>query len=161
MSKFVDRDVQYPNRKKLRIQDITYDDNGEIYEIIVDEERTEGEVYEVLDVEQAQFAGHGLELHVLALEEAPQPLGQIVQLVHVDVLGCQPVKDGVLAVQPVHPAVLVGGGADAHVLQQTNGVVVLAVGDGEGNGGLPEFRVGLITDGRFENHGEHSSVVIF
>lgn len=47
MNKFVDRDVQYPNRKKLKVQDIIYDDNGEIYEIIVDEERTEGEVYEV------------------------------------------------------------------------------------------------------------------
>lgn len=46
MSKFVDRDVQYPNRKKLTIKDITYDENGEIYELIVDEARNEGTIYE-------------------------------------------------------------------------------------------------------------------
>ncbi|MBP3503512.1 MAG: hypothetical protein J6K18_00085 [Bacilli bacterium] len=46
MSKFVDREVQYPNRKKLTIKDITYDENGEIYELIVDEARNEGTIYE-------------------------------------------------------------------------------------------------------------------
>ena len=39
MNEFKDRDVQYPNRKKLTIKDITYDENGEIYELIVDEVR--------------------------------------------------------------------------------------------------------------------------
>lgn len=45
MNEFKDRDVQYPNRKKLTIKDITYDENGEIYELIVDEVRNEGTVY--------------------------------------------------------------------------------------------------------------------
>ena len=46
MNEFKDRDVQYPNRKKLTIKDITYDENGEIYELIVDEVRNEGTIYE-------------------------------------------------------------------------------------------------------------------
>jgi len=116
----------------------------------------EGEIDEVFDIRQAQFAGHSLELYVLALAKAIQPFGQIVQLVHIDALGCQPVEDGVLALQPVHPAVLGGGGTDLHVLQQTDGAVVLAVGNGEGDGGLPVLWLGPVAEDGFENH-KHTS----
>jgi hypothetical protein len=81
----------------------------------------------------------------------------MIQFIHIDALGHQPVEDGMLAVQPIHPAVLGGGGADTHPLQQSDGVVVLAVRDREGDGGLPVFRVGLVADGCFHDHIRASS----
>ena len=63
--------------------------------------------------------------------------------------------NGVRTVQPVHPAVLGGGRADVHVLQQGDGVVVLAVGDREGNGDLPVSRL-VVSEDRFEDHVRHS-----
>ena len=114
-----------------------------------------GEVDEILDVRQAQLAGHGLELFALTLAETAQPLGQVVQLVHVDALGHQPLEDGVLAVQRLHPAVLGGGGTDIHGLQQINGVVILGVRDREGDGDLPVSWLGLVAEDRFEDHAEH------
>ena len=113
------------------------------------------QVDEILDVRQAQFAGHGLELFALTLAETVQPLSQEIQLVHIDALGRQPVEDGVLAVKLVYPAVLGGGGADAHILQQLNSVVVLAVRDGEGDGGLAQLGPGLIAENCFHSHAEH------
>lgn len=71
-------------------------------------------------------------------------------------MGYQPVEDGVAADELVHPAVLGGGGADTHILQQTDGVIVLAVRDGEGDGGLPKLRVGFATEDRFTNHDLYS-----
>ncbi|MCM1260247.1 MAG: hypothetical protein NC182_04860 [Prevotella sp.] len=46
MNKFKNRDTQYPNRKGLIIQNIEYEDNGEISKLLVDVEREEGEVYQ-------------------------------------------------------------------------------------------------------------------
>ena len=77
----------------------------------------EGEVDEVLDVGQAQPAGHSLKLDILSLAEAVQTLGQVIQLVNIDVLRRQPVEDGVLAVQTIHPTVAGIGGADDHLCQ--------------------------------------------
>lgn len=45
MNEFKDRDVQYPNRKKLKIKDITFDENGDIKELLVEEIRSEGVIY--------------------------------------------------------------------------------------------------------------------
>lgn len=45
MNKFVNRSVEHPNRRKLKVNEIVYDDNGEISEIYVDCERSEGSVY--------------------------------------------------------------------------------------------------------------------
>ncbi len=44
MNKFTDRDVQYPNRKKLTVVETIKNYNDEIEELIVDEERCEGNV---------------------------------------------------------------------------------------------------------------------
>ena len=46
MSEFKDRNTQYPNRKKLIVKNINYEDNGDISELVVDVERQEGIVYE-------------------------------------------------------------------------------------------------------------------
>lgn len=110
------------------------------------------QVDEIPDAGQVQLAGHGFKFDILALREAVQPLGQIIQLIHVDALGGQPVEDGVRAVQPIHLAVLGGGGADAHILQQLNSVVVLAVRDGEGDGDLPNPREGFAAENRLIFH---------
>lgn len=45
MNKFVNRSVEHPSRRKLKVNEIVYDDNGEISEIYVDFERSEGSVY--------------------------------------------------------------------------------------------------------------------
>ena len=50
----------------------------------------ECQVDEVLDAGQVQFEGHGFKLGVLTIGKAVQPLGQIIQLVHVDGLAVQP-----------------------------------------------------------------------
>lgn len=46
MNEFIDRNTQYPNRKILNIKNIEYDNNGEISKLLVDAERSEGEVYQ-------------------------------------------------------------------------------------------------------------------
>ena len=46
MSEFVNRSVQYPNRKKIIVENIVYNKNGDIEEIIADVERNEGLIYE-------------------------------------------------------------------------------------------------------------------
>lgn len=46
MSNFKNRNVEYPNRKRVTIQKIEYDNNGEIIELIADLEREEGKVNE-------------------------------------------------------------------------------------------------------------------
>lgn len=49
----------------------------------------EGEVDKISDAGQPQSAGHGQELGIPVWAEAPQPLGQVVQLVQVHALGCK------------------------------------------------------------------------
>ena len=44
----------------------------------------EGQVDEILQLEQLQFVGHRLKLRGLAGVEAVQPLGEVVQLLHID-----------------------------------------------------------------------------
>ena len=66
----------------------------------------EGQIDEIFNVRQTQFAGHGLELVVLTYAEAFQPFGQVVQLIHVDILSHQPVENGIGAGNLDHPAVL-------------------------------------------------------
>lgn len=46
MDKFIDRKVQYPNRKKLIVKNVSYNEKGQIEELIVDEERSEGLIYQ-------------------------------------------------------------------------------------------------------------------
>lgn len=46
MNEFKDRNVQYPNRKRLIVNDIVYENDGNISELVVDVVRQEGETYE-------------------------------------------------------------------------------------------------------------------
>lgn len=46
MNKFKNRNAQYPNRRKLNIKNIGYKENGDISELLVDVERSEGYIYE-------------------------------------------------------------------------------------------------------------------
>ena len=114
----------------------------------------ERQVDEVLDAGQVQFEGHGFKLGVLTIGKAVQPFGQIIQFIHIDALGIQPVEDGVRAFQPHHPAVLGGRGANANVLQHTDDEVIIAVRDGEGDRDLPVSWAGLAAEDCFENHSE-------
>ena len=41
---FINRQVQYPNRKKLNIKEINRGNDGEIEFLVVEEERQEGEL---------------------------------------------------------------------------------------------------------------------
>ena len=45
MNQFKTRNVQFSNKKKLIIDNITYKTNGEIKELLVREERNEGDIY--------------------------------------------------------------------------------------------------------------------
>ncbi len=46
MSELKNRNTQYPNRRKLNVQNIEYNENGEIVELLADVIRSEGEIYE-------------------------------------------------------------------------------------------------------------------
>ena len=45
MSQFENRSVQYPKRKKLTVNSVSYKSNGEIAELFVTEARNEGQIY--------------------------------------------------------------------------------------------------------------------
>ena len=58
----------------------------------------EGQVDEILQLEQLQLVGHRLKLRGLAGVEAVQPLGEVVQLLHIDREHFRALEDGVEAV---------------------------------------------------------------
>ena len=43
---FINREVEFPNKKKLIIKEVSRDNDGEIESLVVEEEREEGIVYE-------------------------------------------------------------------------------------------------------------------
>lgn len=43
---FINRGVEFPNKKKLIIKEVSRDNDGEIESLVVEEEREEGIVYE-------------------------------------------------------------------------------------------------------------------
>ena len=43
---FNNRNVEFPNRKKLTIKEVSRDNDGEIESLVVEEEKEEGIVYE-------------------------------------------------------------------------------------------------------------------
>ena len=61
-------------------------DGGEVGEVGDDRGllAAEGQVDEILQLEQLQLVGHRLKLRGLAGVEAVQPLGKVVQLFHID-----------------------------------------------------------------------------
>lgn len=42
---FINREVEFPNKKKLIIKEVNRDNDGEIESLVVEEEREEGIVY--------------------------------------------------------------------------------------------------------------------
>ena len=65
----------------------------------------EGQVDKILQLEQLQLVSHGLKPRGLAGVEAFQPLGEVVQLLHVDREHFRSFQDAVEAVDLRHLAV--------------------------------------------------------
>ena len=104
-----------------------------------------GQVDEILQLEQFQFVGHRLKLRGFAGVEAVQPLGEVVQLLHIDREHFHSLENGVEAVDLLHLAVGFDRIADLQCLQQVHAVCVLVTGNGEWNRCHPVFRVFGIT----------------
>ena len=98
---------------------------------------------------------HGLELLILTCAEAFQPLGQVIQLVHIDLRACHTLQHGILAVHLNNTAVLPQGISDAEILQQFHGVIVLFTRDREGNSNAAILRV----QRRIQNRRHHLSAL--
>ena len=82
-------------------------DGGEVGKVGNDRSllAAEGQVDEILQIEKLQFVGHGLKLRGLADVEAIQPLGEVVQLLHIDREHLRALEDSIEAVDLLHLAV--------------------------------------------------------
>ena len=112
----------------------------------------EGQVDEILQLEQLQLVGHRLKLCGLAGVEAVQPFGEVVQLLHIDRKHFRALEDSVEAVDLLHLAVRLDRVADLQCLQQLHAVCVLVMWDGEWDGRHAVFRVVGITENRLNHH---------
>ena len=112
----------------------------------------EGQVDEILQLEQLQLVRHRLKLRSLAGVEAVQPFGEVVQLLHIDCKHFRALEDGVEAVDPLHLAVGFDRIADLQRLQQLHAVRVLVAGDGERDGRHAVFWVIGVTENRSNHH---------
>jgi hypothetical protein len=112
----------------------------------------EGQVDEILQLEQLQLVSHGLKLRGLAGIEAVQPLGKIIQLLHVDREHLRALEYIIKAVDLLHLAVRLDRIADLQCLQQLHAMCVLVAGDGERDGRHTVFRVVWITENRLNHH---------
>ncbi len=112
----------------------------------------EGQVDEILQLEQLQLVGHRLKLRGLAGVEAVQPFGEVVQLLHIDREHLRSLEDGVEAVDLLHLAVRLDRVADLQRLQQLHAVRVLVAGNGERDGRHAVFRVMRIAKHRLYHH---------
>ena len=112
----------------------------------------EGQVDEILQLEQLQLVGHRLKLCGFAGVEAVQPLGKVVQLLHIDREHFRALENSVEAVDLLHLAVRLDRVADLQCLQQLHAVRILIAGDGERDGRHTVFRVAGITENRLKHH---------
>ena len=112
----------------------------------------EGQVDEILQFKKLQLVGHGLKLRGLAGVEAVQPLGKVVQLLHIDREHLRALEDSIEAVDLLHLAVGFDCVADLQRLQQFHTVRVLVAGNRERNGCHTVFRVMRITKYRLYHH---------
>ena len=112
----------------------------------------EGQVDEILQFEKFQLVCHCLKLCGLAGVEAFQPLGEIVQLLHIDREHFRSFQDSVETVDLLHLAVRLDRVADLQCLQQLHAVCVLVMWDGEWDGRHAVFRVVGITENRLNHH---------
>ena len=112
----------------------------------------EGQVDEILQLEQLQLVRHRLKLRSLAGVEAVQPFGEVVQLLHIDREHLRSFQDGVEAVNLRHLAVRLDRVADLQCFQQLHAVRILLMRDGERDGRHAVFRVVGITENRLNHH---------
>ena len=129
-------------------------DGGEVGKVCNDRGllAAEGQVDEILQLEQLQLVGHGLKLRGLAGVEAFQPFGEIIQLLHIDREHFRVLENSVEAVDLLHLAVRFDRIADLQRLQQLYAVRILVVGDGERDGRHAVFRVFTVAQHRLKHH---------
>ena len=122
-------------------------DGGEVGKVGDDRSllAAEGQVDEILQLEKLQLVCHCLKLRGLAGVEAFQPLGEVVQFLHIDCTLLHAFKNVVGAVKLHHLAVRLDCIADFQRLQQVHAVCVLVTGNGEWNRCHTVFRVAGIT----------------
>ena len=87
----------------------------------------EGQVYEILQLEEFQLMGHCLKLRSFTVIEALQPFGEIVQLLYIYRKHLHALKNGVEAVDLLHLAVCLDRVADLQRLQQLHAVRILVM----------------------------------
>ena len=112
----------------------------------------EGQVDEILQLEQLQLVRHRLKLRGLAGVEAVQPFGEVVQLLYIDREHFHSLENSVEAVDLLHLAVRLDRVADLQCLQQVHAVCVLVAGDGEQDGRHAVFWVIGVTENRSNHH---------
>ena len=88
----------------------------------------------------------------LAAVEAFQPLGEVVQLLHIDREHFRSFQDSVETVNLLHLAVRLDRVADLQCLQQVHAVCVLVIRNGERDSCHAVFRVAGITENRLNHH---------
>ena len=112
----------------------------------------ESKVDEILQLEKLQLVGHRLKLRGLAGVEAVQPLGEVVQFLHIDREHFHSLENGVEAVDLLHLAVRLDRVTDFQRLQHLHAVCVLVAGNRKRNGRHAVFRVMRIAKHRLYHH---------
>jgi len=129
-------------------------DGGEVGKVSDDRGllAAKGQVDEILQLEQLQLVCHRLKLCGFAGVEAVQPLGEVVQLLHIDREHFHSLENGVEAVDLLHLAVRLDRVTDFQRLQQFHAVCVLVAGNRKRNGRHAVFRVMRIAKHRLYHH---------
>ena len=105
----------------------------------------EGQVDKILQLKQLQLVDHCLKLCGLSGVEAFQPLGEVVQFLHIDREHFRSFQDSVETVDLLHLAVRLDRIADLQRRQQLHAVCVLVMRNGKRDGRHAVFRVVGIT----------------
>ena len=127
---------------------------GEVRKICDDRSllAAEGQVDQILQFKKLQLVGHRLKLRGFAGIETIQPLGEIVQLLHIDRKHLHALEYRVKAVDLLHLAVGFDRVANLQSLQQLHAVCVLVMWYGEGDSCHAVFRMVRITKHRLNHH---------
>ena len=112
----------------------------------------ESKVDQIFQLEQLQLVSHRLKLCGLAGVEAVHPLGEVVQILHIDREHFRALEHREKAIDFLHLAVRLERVADLQSLQQFHAVCVLVAGDRERNGRHAVSRVAGVTENRLHHH---------
>ena len=121
----------------------------------------EGQVDEVRHIGSAQFIYHPLKLCQLAVRETIQPLGQIVQFIHIDLTSLQAFQRRDGALDLICHTVSGLWVPNVQRLQHPDGAVVLVRRDGEGDGDQAVFQVVCVIECCSDLHGRSPFHSIF